>query len=58
MTSISLTLARISGYKLMHPKEFKNQSYLPSIPELMYMTKKYIKNSTKKNKGKTIDNKF
>jgi len=56
--SISLTLAKISGYKLMHPEKFRNQSYLPSIPELMYGIKKYIKDSAKKSKTKTIDNKF
>jgi len=53
-TSISITLARVSGYKLMHPK--RDYSYLPSIPELIYTAKKYIKEAVKK--SKTIENKL
>lgn len=57
--SISLTLARVSGYKLMYPERFKNISYLPSIPDLLYITKRYINDSTvKKKKNKTIENKL
>ena len=50
MTSLSLTLARVAGYKLMHPEKFKNISYLPSIPDLLYQTKKYLKEQARKSK--------
>ena len=41
--SISITLAKLQGYKLLHPEKFRNQSYLPSLPDLLALTGKYFK---------------
>lgn len=66
MTSISLTLAKLEGYRIYkrkHPENYKNISYIPSISELLKATKQYLGNYSRTDKSskiktKNIENKF